>query len=243
MTLRVPLAHERTDLGGGADHFGAGFRHGRGNCCIHRRLVATARRILGRLIFFLAAAALLLGVFLGITAAHVAEATRAVVGPPAIVCAAAVASARWRGLGKKNDADGAAVDAMRKSFNDAPFDGRVVIGEGEIDEAPMLYIGEKVGTGKGAKVDIALDPLEGTTITAKGLPNGLAVLAMAEHGASVVVSSRKLDACEEVVKEIQGKGGKAKAIACNIGYREQVEARIIKTGFHPASAVYAKMKR
>lgn len=95
--------------------------------------------------------------------------------------AAAVASALWRGLGKKNDADGAAVDAMRKSFNDAPFDGRVVIGEGEIDEAPMLYIGEKVGAG-GMAIDIAVDPLEGTKLCANDAPNAMTVVALAPRG-------------------------------------------------------------
>lgn len=95
--------------------------------------------------------------------------------------AAAVASARWRGFGKKNDADQAAVDAMRKSFHEAPFDGRVVIGEGEIDEAPMLYIGEKVGAG-GLKVDIAVDPLEGTKLCASDAPNSMTVVALALEG-------------------------------------------------------------
>ena len=96
--------------------------------------------------------------------------------------AAAIAASRWIGLGKKNEADGAAVEAMRKSFDTVQIDGTVVIGEGEMDEAPMLFIGEKVGSGKGAKVDIALDPLEGTTLTAKAGPNALAVLAFAESG-------------------------------------------------------------
>jgi fructose-1,6-bisphosphatase II / sedoheptulose-1,7-bisphosphatase len=95
--------------------------------------------------------------------------------------AAAVASARWRGLGKKNEADQAAVDAMRKSFNDAPFNGRVVIGEGEIDEAPMLYIGEQVGAG-GEKIDIAVDPLEGTKLCANDAPNAMTVVALAPSG-------------------------------------------------------------
>src|SRR5213078_3841625 len=85
------------------------------------------------------------------------------------------------GRGDEKKADQAAVDAMRSALNTLSIDGTVVIGEGERDEAPMLYIGEKVGAG-GPKIDIALDPLEGTTITAKGLPNGLAVMAMAEHG-------------------------------------------------------------
>jgi len=96
--------------------------------------------------------------------------------------AAALSSARMMGRGDETGADAAAVEAMRKAFNSIQFNGTVVIGEGERDEAPMLYIGEKVGSGKGPKIDIALDPLEGTTITAKGLPNGLAVLAMAEDG-------------------------------------------------------------
>ena len=96
--------------------------------------------------------------------------------------AAALAASRLMGRGDEKAADQAAVDAMRRALNDLPIDGTVVIGEGERDEAPMLYIGEKVGMGGGPKIDIALDPLEGTTITAKGLPNSLAVMAMAEHG-------------------------------------------------------------
>lgn len=95
---------------------------------------------------------------------------------------AAVAAARIRGRGDEKAADQAAVDAMRKELNRLPIDGTVVIGEGERDEAPMLYIGEKVGTKEGPAVDIALDPLEGTTICAKNLPNSLAVIAMAEKG-------------------------------------------------------------
>jgi fructose-1,6-bisphosphatase II / sedoheptulose-1,7-bisphosphatase len=93
---------------------------------------------------------------------------------------AAVAAARLRGRGDEKAADQAAVDAMRKELNRLAIDGTVVIGEGERDEAPMLYIGEIVGTKKGPKVDIALDPLEGTTICAKNLPNALAVIAIAE---------------------------------------------------------------
>jgi fructose-1,6-bisphosphatase II / sedoheptulose-1,7-bisphosphatase len=95
--------------------------------------------------------------------------------------AAAVNAARQIGRGDEHAADQAAVEAMRHAFNILPIDGTVVIGEGERDEAPMLYIGEKVGSG-GIKVDIALDPLEGTTLTAKALPNALAVMAMAEPG-------------------------------------------------------------
>jgi fructose-1,6-bisphosphatase II / sedoheptulose-1,7-bisphosphatase len=95
--------------------------------------------------------------------------------------AAAIASARLRGSGRKNDADQAAVDAMRASFEHAPFSGKVVIGEGEIDEAPMLYIGEEVGAG-GMKVDIAVDPLEGTKLCANDAPNAMTVVALAPAG-------------------------------------------------------------
>lgn len=94
--------------------------------------------------------------------------------------AAALAASKLMGRGDEKAADQAAVDAMRKALNGLAIDGTVVIGEGERDEAPMLYIGEKVGTGQGPKIDIALDPLEGTTITAKGGANALAVIAMAE---------------------------------------------------------------
>ena len=98
--------------------------------------------------------------------------------------AAAIGASKLIGRGDEKAADAAAVEAMRAAFNELYMDGTVVIGEGERDEAPMLYIGEKVGSapGKGPKIDIALDPLEGTTITAKAGPNALAVLAVAEEG-------------------------------------------------------------
>jgi len=96
--------------------------------------------------------------------------------------AAAIAAATLRGRGNEKQADQLAVDAMRTALNDIEMDGMVVIGEGERDEAPMLYIGEKVGSGKGPKIDIALDPLEGTTLCAKAMPDSLAVIAMAEGG-------------------------------------------------------------
>ncbi len=96
--------------------------------------------------------------------------------------AGALAASRLMGRGDERAADQVAVDAMRTALNSLSIDGTVVIGEGERDEAPMLFIGEKVGTGDGPKIDIALDPLEGTTITAKGLTNALAVIAMAEEG-------------------------------------------------------------
>ena len=95
---------------------------------------------------------------------------------------AAIAAARLRGRGDEVRADQVAVDAMRRVLNTLDIDGTVVIGEGERDEAPMLYIGERVGTGRGPRVDIALDPLEGTTLTAKGKPDALAVIALAEGG-------------------------------------------------------------
>lgn len=96
--------------------------------------------------------------------------------------AAALAASRLMGRGDEKAADAAAVDAMRAALNSLHIQGRVVIGEGERDEAPMLYIGEEVGSGAGPKIDIALDPLEGTTITAKGGMNALAVIALAEEG-------------------------------------------------------------
>ena len=96
--------------------------------------------------------------------------------------AAAIAASVMIGRGEKDDADSRAVEAMREAFERVPARGTIVIGEGERDEAPMLYIGEEVGKGTGPKVHIALDPLEGTTITAKGGPNALAVLAIAEEG-------------------------------------------------------------
>jgi len=96
--------------------------------------------------------------------------------------AAALASARWMGRGKKDEADGAATSAMRDVFDTIPMKGQVVIGEGEMDEAPMLYIGEKLGNGYGPRVDVAVDPVEGTNIVASGGWNALSVLAVADHG-------------------------------------------------------------
>ncbi|MBB3114766.1 fructose-1,6-bisphosphatase II [Paenibacillus phyllosphaerae] len=96
--------------------------------------------------------------------------------------AAAIASAPWMGRGNKNDADGAATSAMRFMFDSVSIAGTVVIGEGEMDEAPMLYIGEQVGTCDGPEVDVAVDPLEGTEIVSKGLNNALSVIAIAPKG-------------------------------------------------------------
>jgi fructose-1,6-bisphosphatase II len=96
--------------------------------------------------------------------------------------AAAMAAGRWVGRGDKNGADDAAVEAMRMLVQSVSMNGIVVIGEGEKDDAPMLYNGERVGTGEGPEVDVAVDPIDGTTLTSKGMPNALAVLAVAERG-------------------------------------------------------------
>ncbi|MCT1452752.1 class II fructose-bisphosphatase [Corynebacterium sp. p3-SID1145] len=96
--------------------------------------------------------------------------------------AAALASGRWVGRGKKNEGDGAAVDAMRKMINSVTMDGVIVIGEGEKDEAPMLFNGEQVGNGQGAALDLAVDPVDGTRLMAEGRPNSISVIAAAERG-------------------------------------------------------------
>src|SRR5258707_4220325 len=96
--------------------------------------------------------------------------------------AAAIAASRWMGRGDKNGADGAAVDAMRLVLHTVSMDGIVVIGEGEKDEAPMLYNGERIGDGSPPLTDIAVDPIDGTTLTAKGRGNALAVIAVSERG-------------------------------------------------------------
>ena len=95
---------------------------------------------------------------------------------------AAIAAADWRGKGDEKAADNAAVEARRTELGNVSIDGRIVIGEGERDEAPMLFIGEDVGSGNGPEVDIAVDPLEGTTLCAKNQPDSICVLAMAERG-------------------------------------------------------------
>ena len=96
--------------------------------------------------------------------------------------AAALASGRWVGRGQKNEGDGAAVDAMRKMINSVNMDGVIVIGEGEKDEAPMLFNGENVGNGEGARVDLAVDPVDGTRLMAEGRPNAISVIAAADRG-------------------------------------------------------------
>lgn len=106
---------------------------------------------------------------------------------------AAIAAETMVGRGDEKAADAAAVDAMRKAFNAVDFKGRVVIGEGERDEAPMLYIGEEVGTSNGPEIDIALDPLEGTTLTAKAMSNALAVLAISPRGGLLYAPDTYMD--------------------------------------------------
>src|SRR3954451_5532375 len=121
--------------------------------------------------------------------------------------AAAMGAGRWIGRGEKNAADKAAVDAMRAMLDSVVMDGVVVIGEGEKDEAPMLFNGERVGQGAGPEVDVAVDPLEGTRLTALGQPNAIAVIAVAERGTmffpgaavymeKIAVGPRALDAID-----------------------------------------------
>lgn len=107
--------------------------------------------------------------------------------------AGAIAASHWVGRGDKNSADGAAVKEMRERFNGIDFDGTVVIGEGEIDEAPMLYIGERIGTKKGPAFDIAIDPLEGTTLTSKGQNGALAVFAAGSKGSLLAAPDMYMD--------------------------------------------------
>jgi fructose-1,6-bisphosphatase, class II len=95
---------------------------------------------------------------------------------------AAIAASRWVGRGAKNDADQVAVDGMRKMINTVSMNGVIVIGEGEKDQAPMLFNGEEVGDGNGPSVDVAVDPIDGTTLTAKGMNNAISVIALAERG-------------------------------------------------------------
>ena len=144
---------------------------------------------------------------------------------------AAVASAKLRGFGRKNDADHAAVEAMRASFQDAPFDGRVVIGEGEMDEAPMLFIGEKVGAG-GLKVDIAVDPLEGTKLCANDAPNSMTVVALALEGGLLHAPDMYMD------KLAIGPGYPAGLIDIDLSPTENV-ARLAKAKGAPISEIRA----
>jgi fructose-1,6-bisphosphatase II / sedoheptulose-1,7-bisphosphatase len=153
--------------------------------------------------------------------------------------AAAIAASKLIGRGDEKAADAAAVEAMRLAFNDLYMDGTVVIGEGERDEAPMLYIGEKVGNaiGTGPKIDIALDPLEGTTITAKAGPNALAVLAISEEGGL-------LNAPDVYMEKLAvGPGFPDDIIDLNKSVKENVEAVAAAKGVDPHEIIVCVLDR
>ncbi|RJY09660.1 class II fructose-bisphosphatase [Aurantiacibacter aquimixticola] len=151
--------------------------------------------------------------------------------------AAAIAASDLIGRGDEKAADAAAVEAMRGAFDTLYMDGTVVIGEGERDEAPMLYIGEKVGMGKGPKIDIALDPLEGTTITAKAGPNALAVLAAAEEGCLLNAPDVYMD------KIAVGPGYPEDVISLEKSVSENVEAVAKAKGVEPKDIIVCVLDR
>lgn len=153
--------------------------------------------------------------------------------------AAAIAASKLIGRGDEKAADAAAVEAMRKAFDELYMDGTVVIGEGERDEAPMLYIGEKVGgaPGSGPKIDIALDPLEGTTITAKAGPNALAVLAAAEKGCLLNAPDVYMD------KLAVGPGYPAGVISLEKSVKENVESVAAAKGVKPDEIIVCVLDR
>ncbi|MBH0114705.1 class II fructose-bisphosphatase [Novosphingobium sp. YJ-S2-02] len=153
--------------------------------------------------------------------------------------AAAIAASHLVGRGDEKAADAAAVEAMRKAFDELYMDGTVVIGEGERDEAPMLFIGEKVGgaPGKGPKIDIALDPLEGTTITAKAGPNALAVLAAAEEGCLLNAPDVYMD------KIAVGPGYPPDVISLDKTPTQNVEAVAAAKGVAPADIIVCVLDR
>lgn len=153
--------------------------------------------------------------------------------------AAAIAASSEIGRGDEKAADAAAVEAMRRAFDELYMDGTVVIGEGERDEAPMLYIGEKVGgaPGKGPKIDIALDPLEGTTITAKAGPNALAVLAAAEEGCLLNAPDTYMD------KLAVGPGYPEGVISLEKSVTENVTAVAEAKGVKPSDIIVCVLDR
>ena len=153
--------------------------------------------------------------------------------------AAAIAASQLVGRGDEKAADAAAVDAMRTALNQLPMDGTIVIGEGERDEAPMLYIGEKVGNaqGSGPKIDIALDPLEGTTITAKAGPNSLAVLAIAEGGGLLNAPDVYMD------KLAIGPGYPEGTIDINRSVAENIQAIAAAKGVEPVDITACVLDR
>jgi len=151
--------------------------------------------------------------------------------------AAAIASARLIGRGDEKAADAAAVAAMRSELNKLEIRGTVVIGEGERDEAPMLYIGEEVGTGTGPEVDIALDPLEGTTLTAKAMPNALTVIAMGPRGSMLHAPDVYMD------KLAIGPGFADGIVSLEMSPRERVEALARAKGCPPADITVCILER
>ena len=151
--------------------------------------------------------------------------------------AAAVAASQLIGRGDEKAADAAAVEAMRRAFDDLYMDGTVVIGEGERDEAPMLYIGEEVGTGEGPGVDIALDPLEGTTLTAKDMPNALTVIAMGPRGSMLHAPDVYMD------KLAVGPGYPEGVVSLDMSPRERVEALAKAKGCEPADITVCILER
>ena len=151
--------------------------------------------------------------------------------------AAAMASARLIGRGDEKAADQAAVDAMRTQLNKLDIRGVVVIGEGERDEAPMLYIGEEVGTGSGPEVDIALDPLEGTTLTAKDMPNALAVIAMGPRGTMLHAPDVYME------KLAVGPGYAPGVVSLEMSPAERVEALAAAKGAGPEDITVCVLER
>ncbi len=149
----------------------------------------------------------------------------------------AIAASREVGRGQEKVADQAAVDAMRTAFNAIDFQGRVVIGEGERDEAPMLYIGEEVGTGTGPAIDIALDPLEGTTLTAKDMANALAVLAIAPRGGLLHAPDTYMD------KIAIGPGYATGVVGLDRSPSENVRALAAAKGVSPAEITVCVLDR
>ncbi|SEK60253.1 class II fructose-bisphosphatase [Pacificibacter marinus] len=151
--------------------------------------------------------------------------------------AAAIASADWVGHGDEKAADQAAVNAMREQLNKLDIAGVVVIGEGERDEAPMLYIGEKVGSGTGPAVDIALDPLEGTTLTAKDMPNALTVVAMAPRGTLLHAPDVYMD------KLAIGPGYAKDVVSLDMAPTERVNALAKAKGVSPKDITLCVLER
>ncbi len=150
---------------------------------------------------------------------------------------AAIASAAWIGRGDEKAADQAAVNAMREQLNKLDINGVVVIGEGERDEAPMLYIGEEVGTGNGPGVDIALDPLEGTTLTAKDMPNALTVIAMGPRGSMLHAPDVYMD------KLAIGPGYPDDIVTMDMPVATRVSALATAKGCHPRDITVCVLER